>query len=197
MKGIMFTEEMFNAVIDLSKTQTRRTGGLDLINEKPNEWKLIGVGNDGRFAFDYGYTVRELIRPRYLTGETVYIKEPYVHSTTYKKIDYKYNAPELWQKGIKWENKMFMPERHARHFIKITNVRCERLQDISEADAKAEGIEKAIGWKGYKDYCIKNVEFGYISNPILSFETLWVKINGQKSFELNPWLFVYEFELIK
>ena len=82
----------------------------------------------------------------------------------------KYGADlKLW----KWKPSIFMPKEACRIFLKVTDVRVERLQSISEADARAEGVDS-----------------------VDAFFALWQKINGTESLAANPWVWVYEFEVI-
>ena len=88
-----------------------------------------------------------------------------------------------------------MPKAYARIFLKVTNVRVERLQDISEEDAIAEGIIR-VG-DGWKDYSYKKENDAYrYRTPKQSYETLWNSINGKDAWEQNPYVFVYEFERV-
>jgi hypothetical protein len=112
--------------------------------------------------------------------------------------------------GVKWKPSIFMPRWASRITLEITDVRVERLQDITETDAIAEGIEaeKLSGFSGYW----KNYEFttshprrgeeitdekhrtvGY-KNPIASYASLWRSINGAESWDANPWVWVVEFK---
>ena len=140
------------------------------------------------------------MKPRYFPGEVVYLKEPY------SAIDggiagtltfYRYNGSnDIMDRNLRWKNKMFMPADKARFFIRITKVRCERLQDITEEDAIAEGIEKVCdyGTTGYKLYTQPDAAFSDI-DAVWSYESLWESINGKGSWDLNPWIWIYEFQL--
>lgn len=82
-----------------------------------------------------------------------------------------------------WRPSIFMPRALSRITLEITNVRVERLQEISEMDAKAEGVEAAWG--------PNNPPFGYKQ----SFEAGWDSINGKRgSWASNPWVWVIEFK---
>ncbi|MCJ7828310.1 MAG: hypothetical protein MUP81_01030, partial [Dehalococcoidia bacterium] len=79
--------------------------------------------------------------PRYQVGEVVYVKEAWCESYYGKPICYKLDGNESpGPKGF-WRSPMFLKAINARYFIKITGVRAERVQDITEEDAKAEGID--------------------------------------------------------
>lgn len=95
-----------------------------------------------------------------------------------------------------WKPSIHMPRAACRLFLKITSVRVERLHDISEEDAKAEGVERSRSGDGrivYKHY----LKPKYGPSPVHSFQTLWEKINGAESWESNPWVWVVEFERIE
>jgi hypothetical protein len=105
----------------------------------------------------------------------------------------------------------FMPKKYARIWLQVEEVRVERLQYISEEDAKAEGVQpNCEGKEGCpsslcKDECsAKDEYFHYMRSlddfPAFSakesFESLWEKINGRESWEENPWVWVVEFKVI-
>lgn len=138
------------------------------------------------------------MKQTYKKGEKLFLKEPYLlfdNSPNGIGIQYKYGNDIK----AKFKNKLFMPANCARHFIEIVDVRKELLQGISEESAIAEGIEK--GETGYLDYLsgiIKGNKVYYpYSNPINSYASLWEKINGKGSWNLNPEIVVYKLKLIK
>lgn len=106
-----------------------------------------------------------------------------------------------------------MPKEYARIFLKVKSIRIERLQDISEEDAKAEGIVipkngDNILWElgnknsafSFMDKSWKNGMREYHSSKevfLTHWAELWCKINGRTSWDLNPFVFVYEFEQIE
>lgn len=100
-----------------------------------------------------------------------------------------------------WNNKMFVYAGLMPHQIRITNVRAERLQDISDEDCFKEGIYK-------KTLCPPgDIDYFYHSEPRSkrevypsardAFAGLIDKVSGKGTFDSNPWVFVYEFELVK
>lgn len=89
----------------------------------------------------------------------------------------------------KWKPSIHMPRCASRITLEITNVRVERLQDISEADAKAEGV---IGEKEAAD-----AGLGWYDKPRRAFRFLWQSINGADSWEANPWVWVVEFRRVE
>lgn len=130
---------------------------------KPDMIKAIVKGRktQTRRVIKIGQTVYKAdgsLASRYHTGETVYIKEVWIG---------------------KWRNPLFMPEWAARYFIKITDVRVGRLQEITNTDAVAEGI-----------FWAKN-------NPRDDFSFLWDSINPKYPWADNPWVFAYTFEKVE
>lgn len=136
MKGIIFKGPLFNAVLEGHKTQTRR-----IINPQPDN---RGLRTSNTLFEDWHGSEA---KPRYNAGEIVYLKEPYIDDLSMDQVFYKFNAKDIEDveavygdlKSL-WKNKLFMPADVARYFIKIANVRAERIADISEEDAIAEGI---------------------------------------------------------
>lgn len=98
-----------------------------------------------------------------------------------------------WEHGkspCRWRPSIHMPRWASRITLEITGVRVERLRDISEADAIAEGIERKDSvWKDYR------TDGGW-SCPINSYWSLWDSINGPGSWDANPWVWVVEFKRI-
>lgn len=129
--------------------------------------------------------------PRYRVGEIVYLKEPFIETCEHDVI-YKYNTQDLARKTLKFKNKLFMPAEHARHFIKITGVRHELLHDITEEDAIKEGFT-AGGASGYHtDGRFDETDWSARDE----FQNTWIAINGQESWDKNPMVWVYDFELV-
>ena len=98
-----------------------------------------------------------------------------------------------------------MPKEAARIFLKVTNVRVERLQDISEEDAIAEGIYDEPGSVSGRTWYRKFIKESdaringlFTESAKECFQTLWQSINAKKHpWDSNPWVWVYEFERIE
>lgn len=91
-----------------------------------------------------------------------------------------------------WKNKMFVRADLMPHQIRITNVRVERLQDISYEDCLREGIRKMT----FDTFSFDSWKF-FTHNPREAFAALIDKVSGKGSWERNPWVYAYEFELVK
>ena len=172
MKGILFKPEMIQAIVEGRKTVTRR-----VIKPQP----IIAQTYKGLTLKDLEY---DGFKPRYQIGETVYIKEAGAWDNKTKFRAYKANMPDT---QTKWQSPLLMPEWAARYFVLIKDVRAERLQEIAEQDAKAEGatpIYESTPTGYYFDFA------GYIRG----FHRLWDSINKDYPWESNPWVFRYEFE---
>lgn len=95
-----------------------------------------------------------------------------------------------------YNNKMFVRADLMPHQLRITSVRIERIQDISDEDCIREGIVKTLGLYGCEGLCERGDQL-YFNTPRTAFAALIDKISGKGMFERNPWVFVYEFVLVK
>lgn len=203
MKKIMFNDKylLTQAVLEGRKTQTRRiayTGNTTIIDCGI----CIEQKNFGRATLFRG--IDEIVHSRYNIGEEVAVAQPY--RMTACKVDY--NEKEIKEVvcSIGWANKMYVKADLMPHRIRITDIRAERLQDISEDDCLAEGIKEI-----YETNVDDPTEFyGYAFLPDASpcpahcyceaqeaYAALIDKISGKGTWESNPYVFVYEFELTK
>ena len=154
MKGKYFIEPLFHAVIEGRKTMMREVvkppkkayGGIVVVkNHTGDIIDVCWADEHERFSDENGNN--NVIKPCYKVGETVYLKEPYFEDypfTDHATATYKYNMKrEFLEKKplIKWKTPITMPSKYARYFIEITSVCVEKLQDISELDAIAEGVD--------------------------------------------------------
>lgn len=183
MRSILFKEELFKAVIEGRKTQTRRImkspSGYFNVSWKPDKpkEKWANQCDDEGSEFALG----QYLQPRYPTGSIVYMKEPYLIGCN-EEVVYMFDKAPAVKQSMSWNNKLFMPEKYARYFIKITDVRIELVQDISEDDAIAEGV-------AFTKYANATARY--------HFKELWESINGNESWNDSVWVWVYEFELYK
>ena len=210
IKPILFSTEMVQAILEGRKTQTRR------ITKPQPEEGIITTAFDFKKGFYASkikieenpdrFEITKLFKPKYQTGDILWVRETW--QTTWnenkKSWDTIYKADGgYWidDDGImKWKPSIYMPKKRARIFLEVSNVRIERLRDISEDDAIAEGVESFNhGYGGspvgvwYKDYIYGKFNL----KPNFSFKSLWKKINGEDSWNTNPWVWVYEFKVVE
>jgi len=100
---------------------------------------------------------------------------------------------EFQVKGWFKRPSLFMPKKASRIWLQITDIRVERLMDILEKDAIAEGILRRESG-AWQDYSPKFASFW--CDPIKSYISLWNSINGKDAHKINPWVWVIEFENI-
>lgn len=207
MKSFLFKEHLLKQTVKGKKTQTRRTHGLEKINADPDRYLIKGIypsflGPHQNAVF-FDTASKDVIiliscKPKYNIGDIVYLKENYCFDED-GSIIYQCDVPVEKRKNFTWKSKLMMPEAYARYFVEITGIRCERLTDISEVDAIAEGVETVMGGilygKRYKDYENK-MQQGF-PMPVTSFFSLFSSINGREVINHNPYVFVYEFKNYK
>ncbi len=182
MKGMLFKDEMRAAVAAGTKTQTRRLGGLQLLNKEPDLWTCDGILDaTGAWRFIAEGRDAVFVKPKYRTGETVYIKEPYAIDSG----GLHYYGKDKWEaikpNELEWRNAMFMPEESAHYKVQITSNYCERLCGISVGDCLAEGIQLAGRDTG---------------DAVTAYRKLWDSINPKIPWSFNPWVWKYGLELL-
>jgi hypothetical protein len=187
IKPILFNTEMVRAILDGRKTCTRR-----LVKPQPDEKHTFPLGfvtdstekkEVGCFGFaanEYGGSIQYVKPPyRYAPGDILYVRE------TWKKAPNGYYYYEDWQRDdiadvTKWKPSIHMPKEAARIWLKVTNVRVERLQDMTDDDAEAEGCfdytSTALGFPDVWDSTIKKSDL------------------DRYGWDASPWVWVIEFE---
>jgi hypothetical protein len=203
-RPIIFSGPMVQAILDGSKTQTRRAVKLPSRHhfaDKPDYLGQILVDGRGDFHGS-GFPVDELRCPYGMPGDRLWVKE-----TTVNVEDFGYLGP-VWLESEHGRNvleyglapseddctevepedlglrpSIFMPRAMSRITLEITGVRVERLHDITRGDCMAEGCP-----------------FPNIANetdPFKWYRDLWGTINGPDSWAANPWVWVIEFRRVK
>lgn len=196
---ILFSTPMVQALLAGKKTMTRRTKGLEKISLLATEIVKWQKQSDWVARFKYKgeekYEATNLIKCLYgQVGDVLWVRESFC-----KDINNNYVFKTMFgvSDSFKWKPSIYMPKAACRLFLEITNIRVERLQDISENDAISEGIEVLDGHSNYKNYLYGDgMNYTYVKTPKLSFCTLWKSINGEESWEANPWVWVIEFKQI-
>lgn len=218
MKKIMFNDKfsLTQAVLDGRKTMTRRIIEIDecvrfpIIRFRPLENWEKKVVNPNYVFNGHVYAVYNeldllchLVKPRYEIGEVVAIAQSYKDSG-YSPDSLDRHPKDLSIRGLMknsagWNNKMFVKSYACKHHIKITNVKVERLQDISDEDCLKEGIIHAYtDNNGIKRYHTPHTKRGYLSTDVAqqAFSFLIDKVSGKGTWESNPFVFAYEFVLV-
>ena len=210
---ILFNTEMVQAILQGRKTQTRRTKGLDFINTDPSNWKIEQLIS--LWAKSKDFDIKEIKKP-YEVGDILWVRENFysIESENHWSVsqmvmckseifyaadlsDYKTTRPLHRGKN---RPSIHMPKKFARIFLQITDVRIERLNDISDKDSISEGIktDNCEGKDCYYFYPSNDLrDDSYLDSPKTSFYSLWNSINGEKAWASNPWVWVIEFERIE
>jgi len=209
-RPILFSSEMVRAILEGRKTQTRRTKGLERFTHQPDRWQIAG----NEFLFDGGFEyVPVPACPYGKVGDLLAVKETFyaygkyrftgkLTETGKKEVEfwdctldangaYRYFADETLPKPenrfeFGWHKRpaIFMPLIAVRLKRPITNIKVERLQDISWGDCYAEGLtDEQVG----------------IGSEKAAFALLWDEINAKRegcSWSDNPWLWCISFKKI-
>ncbi len=200
MKPILFSGSMVRAILEDRKIMTRR-----VIKPQPcpeaDRFVKFGAFSDSDFAARFGNESANAIcdrKPKYRPGDILWVRETWYHmdSCKYCMCD---DEPEA-QDGcyvyrathdadlLPWRPSIFIPREAARIFLRVTDVRVERVQEITQEDARREGCE---------GFLHINPLFG-CAETIKNFENLWDGINAKRGYawSTNPWVWAYSFERI-
>ena len=208
MKKIMFNDkyELTQAVLEGRKTQTRRMLNPTMFfqrletyegwsNEDISAWKR---SCNRRFYEAQGDTLQQMLdyalsSSRYKVGETIAIAQSYADITP--QVDWV--KCMIRKDTLGWNNKMFVCAEDMPHHIRITKIRIECLQDIKSEDCLKEGLWRAgdVGLEGttYWYHGLANSSF---RTPQEAYASLIDRISGKGTWVNNPYVFVYDFELI-
>lgn len=171
------------------------------------------------------YPGEEGFKSPYQVGDVLWIKENYYQFGQWKKNGNSKKGRQLWKfcpisiafnsedelsilpirknsyrkKGWYKRPQLFMPQKYARYWIKITDVRAERLQAISQEDARAEGVDPAPH-RPVSTNCTKHADNSLKRDCfVCSYKVTWNQIHGPKGnqWDKNPWVWAYTFKLTK
>lgn len=191
-KPILFSTPMVRAILNGRKTETRR------VIKNPEQHQIEWDGYNAFFEDHYGDRHHINTAAPYQPGQPLWVRETFcpVDDTEFngkKWIDYRATPwdsakhPAGWEnapndeQALKWKPSIFMPRKYARLFLEVNSIHAERLQDITEEGARAEGMGK--------DFVLLESEF----------EILWNNLNKKRGFgwDTNPWVWVIKFSRIK
>lgn len=167
-RPILFSTPMVQAILQGRKTQTRR------VVKEPFQGWMNKAQNP-----DWWVEIPEQC-PYGQPGDVLWVRESF--SKIYEN-GFEYKAG-FTDEPIKWKPSIHMPKAAARIWLRITDVRVERLLAISQYDAIAEGVPNYTNDDGSKLL------------PADSFLVLWHSIHGKGSVEANPWVWVLSFEVL-
>lgn len=193
---------MVKAILDGRKAMTRR-----VIKPQPEFCITSDIRNRQPLAFWVDNA--RWVKPRYQPGDILWVRETWYKNYPHKYGRYFYRAdgeeidmPTIYGEtikygkadGLKWRPSIFMPKEACRLFLKVTNVRVERLQDITDDDAWKEGFERDFPFceKTECDTCLDECSARY------KFNKLWDNLNAKRGYgwDTNPWVFVIEFKRV-
>lgn len=214
-RPILFSAPMVRALLAGTKTQTRRAirfpesmlddGAMPTICYGGGDWGRQGVG----FSFYVAGTGTRVLPCRYgLSGDRLWVRETWQavsgndrarRIVTQPRPDtgwIEYAAtPRDDEPAYKWRPSIHMPRWASRILLEVTDVRVQRLQDISEADARAEGC-CATGWTpSYSNPDNAGMDRG--KSAIEDYAELWESINGAGSWGRNDWVWAVSFRVIE
>lgn len=195
IKPILFNTEMVRAILDGRKSCTRRIVKHDVeaILNSPYHKEHPEVEDE--------QIISKLCIPPYQPGDILYVRETFIQAASnifwYKADD------KLWMsKDLLWKPSIHMPKKAARIWLKVTDVRVERLQEITEEQACMEGTDpwdevcyENNGWHP----TLSDPDSGGDPNMIDGFHKLWnstIKKSDidRYGWDANPWVWVIEFE---
>lgn len=209
-RPILFSAPMVRAILEGRKTMTRRA-----LNERDLAMfkAAADMGECGRFLDGQPITPGDRkyhsMQCRYgEPGDRLYVRETWhtdepdlqraraMHEDVMSASPIYYRAdPSNDDAGCIWRPSIHMPRWASRILLEITSTRVERLHEITEEDATAEGVFFEVAsrsaWHDYLRSTEHEVET--VTSAVKSFQSLWSSINGEESWEANPWVWVVNF----
>lgn len=212
-RGMIFNGEMVRAILDGRKTQTRRIVKSDCMDIGEKDDVTLWPSREHDNGGDYWYPC-----PFGEVGDRIWVRETWqaIHDSVdeFGHVEERTYSPSIpkekdryWHtvyaehfgdenredRGFPWRPAIHMPRWASRITLEITSVRVERLNDISQEDAQAEGME-LTGWRPtYSD----PDSGGEVWTPYDNFAELWQSIYSVGSWLSNPWVWVIEFRRIE
>jgi len=200
MKKIMFNDKfcLTKAVLARTKTMTRRLLKVPkTCNGKEVYSFNVLTNNAGTQCVDLVDENGGILgswKPHYEVGEIVAIAQCY--KEVYPNADFEMVDGNFMTESAGWTNKMFVKADLMPHHIRITDVKVERLQSISDEDILCEGIRKVYDNSSHY-YVYKYLSDGHIFyTPRKAFWYLIDRISGKGTWGSNPWVVAYSFELV-
>lgn len=211
-RPILFSTSMVQAILAGRKTMTRRLTGLDGFNEEPDRWEYVRCfDGHAKFSEKGNHIMEWYVKCHYgKPGDVLWVRETWA---PWGDSSCAYLADGFVQRYGAWERdttklhqverierrkpSIHMPKAAARILLQITDIRVERLQDITHKDAIAEGASDTLSFSEIN--LLKDLDW-IIPSPFMShqfgFVSLWCKINGTDNWEANPWVWVVSFKVL-
>lgn len=211
-RPILFSGPMIRALLEGRKTQTRR-----VIKFKP--WHQIEERDDGKpwpWMYDDDNSADCWVPCPYgRPDDLLWVRETFIGACGYDDHPpSKFGNKPIWYSAdgepdkTRWGHlsdrrrpAIHMPRWASRLTLRITDVRVQRLRDISEHDAMAEGVARTCVDDGWRHYCNDPGQEAAGLTPFStaggSFASLWRSINGPSSWAINPWVWALTFDVIK
>lgn len=169
---ITFRAPMVRAILEGRKTQTRRVAKVSSDDCK-----------SGFITPVAGFVPRTIVEhikycPYGTPGDILWVREAYLYDDSWDEPIYRADGERDLPTGLRWRPSIHMPREACRIMLEITEVRVERLNDISGPDCLAEGITH------------DSDKYGSVTH---TYRELWESINGVGSWDLNPWVWVISF----
>lgn len=222
VKPILFNTEMVQAILDGRKTATRRAVKPQFALDADGKEHAFGGVGGNMFIWTDKPNIKTVIHPPYRPGDILYVRETwtqlwYVDQDGYTHYDqpmYYYAADgvpditlmdadgfECDDQRIRWHPSIHMPKEAARLFLRVTDVRVERLKNITDKQAGREGIREFWIGMGESGYAVSADSKTFYDGPIGAFAHLWNSCARPSDlplygWEANPWVWVIEFERI-
>ena len=216
---ILFSSQMVRAILDGTKTQTRRPIPVMLKPkqvihhiEEIDKYCFVTKHENGKVS-----GISEYFRRPYNVGDRLWVRETYRpifgQASELISVDYKADPPEKWERlgdvvgaPVKWHPSIHMPRWASRLTLEVKAIRAEPLHDISDEDAIREGIYRSVeivepceskypistDWDGYEAMlspCVARWDFARMWRSIYP--------SGPKSWDAAPWVWVIDFEVVK
>lgn len=206
-RPILFSGPMVRAIVAGRKTVTRREikprmrssdTQFELHQQPDGSWRPLHTFDES--CMDAHGTEHPIVCPYGQIGDRLWVREAWAQINVaqapgeswvvYRECD---NRTDY---GGPWKPSIHMRRRDSRILLEVIDVRVERLQDISEQQALAEGVRLYTDHAECGDwYHVEGIET-YSADPRKSFELLWTGINGAESWQSNPWVWIVEFRRI-
>lgn len=217
-RPILFSAPMVRALLDSTKTQTRRAWRIQpppgvrvaIVNNTTKHyggpgdrlwvretWRYCDWSEEGEPHIEYAADGARTLIEDFPEDWGARLMDTWTSLSTPSNFDIDQRAADR-----RWRPSIHMPRWACRILLEVTEVRVKRLQDISDNDARAEGVERIDAemgmrlrtphWRAYG-----NEDTQYCISPAGSFQALWKSINGAESWGANPWVWAISFRRIE